>query len=84
MQIIEHWIGGKPTAGESDRLAPVWNPATGAEQARVRLAGEADVDAAVQAAKAAFPAWSRQSLTNRSRVMFRLRDQVRGHPPGIG
>lgn len=79
MQIIEHWIGGKPTAGESDRLAPVWNPATGEEQAQVRLATVSDVDAAVQAAKTAFASWSQQSLSNRSRVMFRLRDLVERH-----
>jgi malonate-semialdehyde dehydrogenase (acetylating)/methylmalonate-semialdehyde dehydrogenase len=79
MHIIEHWIGGKPTAGESDRLAPVWNPATGEVQAQVRLATESDVDAAVRSAKAAFATWGQQSLSNRSRVMFRLRDLVERH-----
>ncbi|MCC3765791.1 CoA-acylating methylmalonate-semialdehyde dehydrogenase [Glycomyces sp. TRM65418] len=79
MTTIEHWIGGKPAAGESERFAPVWNPATGEEQARVRLATESDVDAAVRAAKDAFTSWSLQSLSNRSRIMFRLRDLVERH-----
>ncbi|MCH7230076.1 CoA-acylating methylmalonate-semialdehyde dehydrogenase [Glycomyces sp. L485] len=76
---IDHWIGGKSAAGESGRLAPVWNPATGREQAQVRLASSADVDAAVAAAAAAFQSWRHESLTKRSRVMFRLRDLVERH-----
>jgi len=79
MTTIEHWIGGKPASGASDRLAPVWNPATGEVQAQVRLASTADVDAAVQSAQAAFASWSGQSLANRARVMFRLRDLVERH-----
>ena len=37
MRTIEHWIAGKPTTGISDRTAPVYNPATGAQQADVLL-----------------------------------------------
>ena len=54
MRTITHWIGGKPATGSSDRTSPVWNPATGAQQAEVALASVEDVDTAVQAAKAAF------------------------------
>jgi malonate-semialdehyde dehydrogenase (acetylating)/methylmalonate-semialdehyde dehydrogenase len=79
MTTIEHWIGGRPAAGDSDRLAPVWNPATGKEQAQVRLASAADVDAAVQAAAAAFADWRYRSLAARARVMFRLRDLIERH-----
>ena len=34
MRTIEHWIGGKPAAGESTRRAAVYNPATGAAAGR--------------------------------------------------
>ena len=47
---IQHWIGGKQTTGASTRSGPVWNPATGEQQAQVALAEPADVDAAVAAA----------------------------------
>ena len=47
MRKIEHWIGGCETTGASTRTAPVWNPATGDQQAEVLLAETADVDAAV-------------------------------------
>ncbi len=50
MKTIEHWINGSPAAGISPETAPVFNPATGQEQARVALGSAADVDTAVTAA----------------------------------
>ena len=55
--MVEHWIDGASVAGSSDRTGPVYNPALGVEQKRVRFASTEDVDAAVQAAARAFPAW---------------------------
>jgi malonate-semialdehyde dehydrogenase (acetylating)/methylmalonate-semialdehyde dehydrogenase len=71
---ITHWINGAPVRGTSNRFGDVFHPATGTVQARVPLASDAEVDAAVQAAAAAFPAWSAQPPLRRARVMFRLRD----------
>ena len=51
MRTIPHWIAGSETTGASTRFGPVYNPATGAQQAQVALAETADVDAAVQAAR---------------------------------
>ncbi len=79
MRTIEHWINGTSTAGASTRTAPVWNPATGAEQARVVLASDADVDAAVSAAAKAFEEWSDSSLSQRMRVMFAFRELLVRH-----
>jgi malonate-semialdehyde dehydrogenase (acetylating)/methylmalonate-semialdehyde dehydrogenase len=79
LETIDHVIGGQPTAGESSRTAPVFDPSTGAEQRQVRLAGAADVDAAVQAAKAAFAGWSDTSVVRRARVMFAFRELIAQH-----
>ncbi len=57
MTTIEHWINGTLTSAGSTRTAPVFNPATGSEQARVLLAEAADVDTAVAAAAKAFETW---------------------------
>ena len=76
MRTITHWIGGKPVTGESTRTSPVWNPATGAQQAEVSLASAADVDAAVSAAAAAFETWSQSSLSQRVKVLFAFRELV--------
>jgi malonate-semialdehyde dehydrogenase (acetylating) / methylmalonate-semialdehyde dehydrogenase len=79
MRTIQHWIAGSETAGSSTRLGPVYNPATGAQQAQVALAGPADVDAAVAAAGKAFDEWRDVSLIRRARVMFALRDLIERH-----
>jgi malonate-semialdehyde dehydrogenase (acetylating)/methylmalonate-semialdehyde dehydrogenase len=76
MRTVTHWIGGKPATGESTRTGPVWNPATGEQQAEVLLASRADVDAAVQAAAAAFQTWSQSSLSNRTKILFNFRELV--------
>ena len=76
MRTIEHWIGGVATAGAGTRRGPVWNPATGAQQAEVVLAEPADVDAAVAAATAAYEDWSQASLSRRTKVLFGFRELV--------
>ena len=50
MREIGHWIDGKEVAGSSGRFADVMNPATGEVQARVALATQAELDAAVASA----------------------------------
>jgi malonate-semialdehyde dehydrogenase (acetylating)/methylmalonate-semialdehyde dehydrogenase len=79
LKTIRHRIGGEEATGASSRTAPVWDPATGAQQAEVLLAEAADVDAAVQAARRAFETWGNVSLTRRARVMFAFRDLVEEH-----
>ncbi|MDP9345368.1 MAG: CoA-acylating methylmalonate-semialdehyde dehydrogenase [Actinomycetota bacterium] len=79
MKTIQHRIGGRETAGVSTRTAPIWDPATGAQQAEVLLAEREDVDLAVQAARAAFEQWGEVSLTRRARVMFAFRHLVAKH-----
>jgi len=54
----------------------VYNPATGEQAASVDLASVGDVDAAVAAAKAAFPAWRATGLGRRAEVMFHMRELV--------
>ncbi len=74
MTILDHWINGASVAGASTRTAPVYNPAEGTVSREVRLATTADVDVAVQAAKAAFPAWADASLAKRQAVLFTFRE----------
>ncbi len=52
---------------------PVYNPATGEAIEQVPLSGGREVDAAVQAAAQAFPAWSRTAVMERVRLMFRFK-----------
>jgi len=74
MDILDHWVNGAPFAGASSRTAPVYNPAEGTVSREVRLASTADVDVAVRAAQAAFPAWAEASLSKRQGVLFNFRE----------
>ncbi len=71
---VPHWIGGAETAGSAERFGDVYDPALGAVSKRVVLANEADVAAAVAAARAAYPAWRDLSLAKRQDVMFAFRE----------
>jgi len=66
---IGHWIAGQRTPGSGTRKQAVYNPATGAVARQVHLASEADVAAAVAAAKAAQPAWAEVPPIRRARVL---------------
>ncbi|XUO84954.1 CoA-acylating methylmalonate-semialdehyde dehydrogenase [Halomonas sp. KM007] len=69
---IHHFINGQRSEGTSGTSQDVFNPATGQVTGRVALASAADVDTAVQAAQAAFPAWADAPPIRRARVMFKF------------
>ena len=74
---IGHWIGGRiDPGGRSARAGEVFNPASGEVVARVRMAGQAEVDSAVAAARRAWEPWSQTPVGRRARVMFRFRELV--------
>ncbi len=77
VNMINHWIAGRPVAPSAERRSPVWNPATGEQRAWVGLAGAAEVDHAVQAALRAFESWSQTSLSRRTQILFAFRERVR-------
>ncbi|MGC4367160.1 CoA-acylating methylmalonate-semialdehyde dehydrogenase [Hydrogenophaga sp. R2] len=76
---INHFINGAVVAGQSTRAQDVFNPATGAVTGRVALASTTDVDTAVAAARAAFPAWSDTPPIRRARVMFKFLELLNQH-----
>ncbi len=76
MRTIDHWIAGKHTEGGGERTSPVFNPATGQQQAELRLGSPADVESAIAAARDAFPDWSQTSISQRTKVMFAFRELV--------
>ena len=76
MREVHHFIGGKAVSGKSGRFGDIYNPNTGEVQARVSLATTAELDAAVESAKAAFPAWAATNPQRRARVMFEFKRLV--------
>ena len=74
LPIVSHWIDGRPVEVLPDQTGPVYNPATGQVIGRVPRGGASEVDAAVAAATAAFPAWRDMPLISRSQVFFAFRE----------
>ena len=73
LPILSHWIDGSPVEVLPEQTGPVYNPATGQVIARVPRGGAPEVDAAVAATKAAFPAWQDTPLIAHSGVFFAWR-----------
>jgi malonate-semialdehyde dehydrogenase (acetylating)/methylmalonate-semialdehyde dehydrogenase len=79
LPILSHWIDGRPVEVLPEGTQPVYNPATGQVIARVPRGGKVEVDAAVEAATKAFPAWRDMPLIARSQVLFRFRELAWQH-----
>jgi aminomuconate-semialdehyde/2-hydroxymuconate-6-semialdehyde dehydrogenase len=73
---LANFIGGEFRSPASGTYFDDVNPATGAVIAQIPDSDAADVDAAVAAAKSAFPAWSRTPAEQRSRLLLRLADLI--------
>ena len=76
---VGHFINGRSVASTSGRRQAVYNPATGNVSRQVALASADEVDAAVQAARAAFPAWADLPPLRRARVMFKFLELLQQH-----
>lgn len=73
---LTHWINGNPTEPAGGRWLEVFDPATGKAFAEVARGDGADVEAAIAAAQAAFPTWSRLPHSERARWLEKLADAL--------
>jgi malonate-semialdehyde dehydrogenase (acetylating)/methylmalonate-semialdehyde dehydrogenase len=69
---VQNYIGGRFVPGAGSRL-DVLDPSDGSLLSQVPLSGPAELDAAVRAAAAAFPAWSGRTIKDRVQIFFRYR-----------
>ncbi|KLU62542.1 methylmalonate semialdehyde dehydrogenase [Peptococcaceae bacterium CEB3] len=76
---LQNYIAGQWVDPSQARYEEVYNPATEEVLAEVPFSGRAEVDAAVQAAAEAFPAWSATPVVERARVMFRFQHLLWEH-----
>ncbi len=67
-------IGGEWVESKATEFSEVTNPSTGEIISRVPMCKSDDVDAAVQAAQKAFPAWRETPIVERARVMFKFKN----------
>src|SRR5207237_6936402 len=77
MQIQDRlFIAGRFVPAADGATLPSLNPHDCSHLAEVAMAGKTDVDAAVEAAHKAFPAWSRTSAAERGRLLYKLADRI--------
>jgi acyl-CoA reductase-like NAD-dependent aldehyde dehydrogenase len=70
------FINGRFVPAEDGATIPVLNPHDNSVIANVAMAGKADIDKAVAAAKAAFPKWARMAAMDRGRLLLKLADAI--------
>src|SRR5215204_3875578 len=73
-RLLDNYVAGRWTPATGDDALDVTNPATGETLVRVPLSAAADLDAAVDAARAALPEWRAVSAIGRARKLFELRE----------
>ena len=78
MDKITHWIGGV-AASDAEGILPVFNPATGKEQAKVACADRGTVDRTIAAALQAYPGWAATTPKRRADIIFKFRELLLGH-----
>ena len=77
--LVGNFIDGRAVPGVGGRTQDIFNPATGAKQRSVTLSSATDVDAAVAAAKAAFPAWANLPPLRRARLLNKYLGLMNAH-----
>ncbi len=76
LPLVPHYLAGEWRTSPELASTPVFNPSTGDVIAQCPAGGAAEVDAAVAAAQAAFPAWRETPAVERARVFFRYRQLI--------
>ena len=82
-QRIPHYIGGRRVDGDGSELGVVFDPATGRQSGELPMADAATVDAAVAAARGAFPAWAATPPVRRAKVMFKFRELLEANADAL-
>src|SRR5688572_22808047 len=73
---IPNYVNGQKVAPKSGAYLENIDPAIGKAYSRVPASGPLDVNAAVAAAKDAFPAWSATPAAERSRILLKIADLI--------
>ena len=76
MAVFKQYINGKAVAAKSGKTLSVEDPSTRAKIATVPHSGKEDINAAVSAARAAFPSWSSTTPGERSLALLKLADAL--------
>ena len=73
-QVVNHWIHGEEVVSKSGRTSPVYDPALGVVTKEVALADQSEIQAAIDSAAKAFPAWRDMSQARKQVILFKFRE----------
>lgn len=76
LPVMKPYIGGEWIDSESQKFTTIYDPSTGKPIAQVPQCTAAEVEKAVAAAKAAFPAWKNTPVRTRAGIMMKLRGLI--------
>lgn len=76
---LKYFVGGQWLESKTEKYMPVYNPSTGEVQAETPCCTQEEVDAAIDAAAAAFPAWSDKTVTKRVQIIYKFRELLDKH-----
>jgi len=79
VRILKNFINGTFVDATTTTWIDVTSPATGKTIAKCPVSGKPDVEAAVAAAKSAFPAWSSRTVKDRCQILIRFHQLMREH-----
>ncbi len=73
------FINGQYVESKTEKYTDAYNPSTGEVTAQVPCCTKDEVEAAVQAAKAAFPGWAATPVLKRAQILYRVRELILEH-----
>ena len=73
-QVVNHWIHGEEVVSKSGRTSPVYDPALGVVTKEVALADQSEIQATIDSAAKAFPAWRDMSQARKQVILFKFRE----------
>lgn len=79
MERLKYFCNGELKSSATDRYMDAYNPSTGEVTAQVPCCTREEIDEAVAAAKAAYPAWSATPAIKRAQVLYRVRELLELH-----
>ncbi|MBJ7221025.1 MULTISPECIES: CoA-acylating methylmalonate-semialdehyde dehydrogenase [unclassified Brenneria] len=79
VETLKYFVNGQWLDSKTDRFMDVHNPSTGEVIAKAPCCTEQEVQAAITAARNAFPAWSDTPAIKRAQIMFRIRELLIKH-----
>ncbi|GAA5112458.1 CoA-acylating methylmalonate-semialdehyde dehydrogenase [Orbus sasakiae] len=76
MKTLQYFSDGKWLDSTTNKFMDVYNPSTGEVLAKAPCCTKDEVEAAIAAAKKAFPAWANTPVTRRAQIMFKVRELI--------